>query len=405
MPAKVKVLHVITGLQVGGAEIMLCRLLENADHERFEHTVLCLAARGALSDRVEAAGPVKLYHLGMKPALKVPGACLELYRYFKHLQPDVVHTWLAHATLLGSLAARWTGNPPVIWGIHTGHQNEQAIKKSVRVMNGWLAKMSHEWPDTIVSCSQAAMERHTEIGFSRHRMELISNGTDTTIFRPDADGGARIRKELGIPLRAPVIGIAGRWTPEKDYPTFFKAALQLQEHCPDAHLIACGGGVDAKNEEIARYVGRSAKPEHFHLLGVRQDMPQVYAAMTYLALTSVSEAFPLTLGEGMACGVPCLSTDVGDCRLIVGDTGRIVTLGDLTGMVRTWQEMLALREEAYHDLCVRARARVQQLFSMERCARRYETLYADLGNRAANPRPANLPSSPASTHGFSPSSN
>lgn len=375
MSKKIRILHVISGLEIGGAEIMLCRLLEHADHSRFEHHVVSLLGRGQMGDRVEEFA--QLTALNLK-SWRLPFGFVRLVGAILRIRPHVTQTWLGHAMLIGTVAARLAGRRNIMWCIHTGHADPKRVKRSLRVITGVLGWMSKGWPRKIVSCSRFAMERHDELGFSRHKMQIIQNGTDTRVCRPAPEEAAALRKELLIPKSAPVVGIAGRWTPEKDYPNFFKAALQLQENLPDAHFILCGSGLTRANDQAMRYIERSPYPNRFHLLGVRKDMPAVYSACTIVTLSSVSEAFPLTLGEAMACGVPCVATNVGDCREIVGDTGRVVAPGNPARLARAWEEILILDEAEYERRSAQARERVEQVFSMSRCVRRYEELYREM---------------------------
>lgn len=368
----------ISGLEVGGAEIMLCRLLEHSNLDLYEHHVISLLGRGEMAERVEARASLTALNL---KGWRLPFGMVALMGAIAGKRPHVVQCWLGHAMLFGTIASRLVGRHRVLWCIHTGHADQSRIKASLRAITKILAGMSKAWPKRIVSCSQFAMERHAEIGFSRHKMQIIQNGTDTTIFRPIPEAAADLRKELLIPKTAPVVGIAGRWTPEKDYPNFFRAALQLQESMPEAHFILCGHGLTRDNENAMRYIERSKYPNRFHLLGVRTDMPRVYSACTIATLSSVSEAFPLTLGEAMSCGTPCVATNVGDCREIVGDTGRVVAAGNPTRLARAWEELLILDEREIEDKGIQARERIEQVFSMNRCVQRYEEVYREMAPR------------------------
>jgi glycosyltransferase involved in cell wall biosynthesis len=375
MSKRIKVLHIISGLKVGGAEVMLCRLLEHADHSRFDHHVVSLLGQGEMVERVEARAGLTLLNL---KGWRMPFGFIALIATIIRHRPHVIQTWLGHAMFFGAVAARLAFRNCVMWCIHTGHADKKRVKRSLRFITGLLAKMSGFWPKRIVSCSQFALERHAEMGFKRHKMQIIQNGTDTRIFRPLPEAGAELRKELLIPKSAPVVGIAGRWMPEKDFPNFFKAAIQCQEHMPDVHFILCGHGLTRDNAEAMRFIERSKYPNRFHLLGIRSDMPRVYSACSIVTLSSASEAFPLTLGEAMACGAPCVATNVGDCREIVGDTGRVVAPGNPNRLARAWEELLILDERELEERGMQARDRVGQVFSMERCVRRYEELYREM---------------------------
>jgi len=376
-PEKIHVLHIITGLDVGGAEVMLCRMMEHYDKRRFTHEVICLREPGKLAARVEASGAA-LHCLNMNRWWRIPSGIGKMAKVIREYRPDLVQTWLAHATLIGSLVSRFTTKAPVVWSIHTGQQDPSRIKLSVRLINHCLAKLSGVLPTKIVSCSRVALERHVELGYARSKMQLIPNGTDTDYFVPQDEEALQLRKKLGIPEDAPVVGIAGRWTPEKDYPNFFRAAVKLQSRMPKAHFVVCGAGLETSNPLALELFKHAPKPGQFHLLGIRQDMPVVYSAMDLATLTSASEAFPLTLGEAMACGVPCVATDVGDCRTILGDTGTIVRPMDCEQLAAAWEEMLRMSPEDAISRSHQARQRVVQLFSMSRYCTSHAELYESL---------------------------
>ncbi len=374
---KITVTHIITGLKIGGAEIMLCRLLEHSDQFRFRHRVISLSGKGQLADRIKATGST-LHYLNLNRPTCVLPDFVRLVRLLKEPDASIVQTWLTHANLFGAIAAKMAGVRSLIWTIHTGNQAESALKWSLRLITRVLAILSHHSPTVIVSCSDTASKRHQEIGFAREKIVTIPNGTDTTSYQPFPDAAESFYQGLGIPKGTPVIGIAGRWTPEKDYDTFFQAALLLQERVPETHFIACGSGLDQENAKAGRYIQNSSLRDHFHLLGQRDDLPVVFSGMRIFALTSISEAFPLVLGEAMACGVPCVSTNVGDCEKILGETGKLTPTGEPEAIATVWEEMIRLPQQDYQRQSRLARERIVQNFSMESCVASYEQLFREL---------------------------
>jgi glycosyltransferase involved in cell wall biosynthesis len=375
------ILHLITGLELGGAEIMLCRTLEGTDRARFSHSVICLRSRGPLADRLERAGAREVLALDMRgPASGIVGFA-RLVAWMVRNRPDVVQTWLTHATLIGSLAAWAAGRPPLLWSLHTGNQNPARLSRSIRWMNRLLAPLSHLLPDRIVSCSRAVMDQAVRSGWAADRLSWIPNGTDTAVFRPRKDAGKASRASLGLPRDAPVVGFVGRFTPEKDVPSFLRAAVFLQRSLPEARFVLCGTGLDPRHPALAPALRDSPHPERFVFLGPRTDLPEIYPAFSLFALTSVSEAAPLCLAEAMACGVPAVATDVGDCRELVGETGRVVPVGAPEAIAAAWSDLLALPDSARTDLAIAARERVLARFSLAGCLERYHGIYEALAGR------------------------
>ena len=184
---------------------------------------------------------------------------------------------------------------------------------------------------------------YAERGFDAAKLTVIPNGFDSSRFRPDPAARDEVRREIGVAPDAPLIGLVARYDPFKDHATFLRAAAALVRTRPDARFLLCGNRVDAGNAELVEQIASLGLAEHVRLLGPRRDVQRIYAALDVLAQSSISEAFPLVLGEAMASGVPCAATDVGDSALIVGDTGRIVPPRNPEALAGAWADLLADR--------------------------------------------------------------
>ena len=369
MNAPLKIVHVITGLQIGGAEIMLCRLLEAMDAGAFSCHVVCLGPRGPLAERVEKSGAT-LTCLGLGSIFSLAGGWWRLARYLRRLRPNAVHTWMYHADLLGGLAARFGGGrPPVAWALHHSHA-AGAMKRSTQLIVHLLARLSHWIPQRIVSCSQASMESHQHLGYDSSKFDLIFNGADAGVFQPDPQARSQIRAELGISENIPLIGFVGRNVPVKDLPTFLKAAALVLKARPKTHFLLCGPQMEAP-----------AIP-NVHIMPFRPDVHRIYPALDLLALTSLSEACPMSLIEAMACGVPCTSTAVGDSAYIIHDANAIAPVGNAEAIARTWLDRLLANDHQKIQTSLAVRQRAQSLFSLETCVHRYQSLYRNLANQS-----------------------
>lgn len=385
MRKKTRIMHVVTGLEVGGAEVMLCRLLERFDRDEFDFSVVSLRPLGPLRGRFEQTG-LALRSLDITGVVSLVTGAFRLFRMLRRERPDIVQTWMYHADLVGGLAAWLARVPHIVWNIQHSTHSRTGIKCTTRLATWLLARLSHRLPSAIIVCSRVAIRHHAALGYDAQKMTYICNGAETDVFVPDADAGARLRETLGIPADAPVIGTAGRFHPQKDYPVFFEAALQLQELTPEAHFVACGPGVTADNPEIRRLLAASPHPERFHLLGLRSDMQRVYPAFTVSTLCSAfGEGFPLTLGEAMACAVPCVATDVGDSAEIIDAPARIVQPGQAAELMRAWKAVIDLPGHELAALRAQARKRIQTLFSLHDTVRRYQDVYRKLPLDSSSP--------------------
>lgn len=380
---KIRVCHIITSLDTGGAEMMLFKLLSQHDRSRFAVHAISLLPMGEIGKRI-AALEIPVCTLDMPRGVPSPAAVLRLKRWLREIQPDVVQTWMYHADLMGGLAARLAGYRNVLWNIRHSTFDPGTTKRTTLLTARLCARLSRRLPKRILCCSTVARESHTAIGYAGERFTVIPNGFDLQLFRPCPEARSEVRCELGLPTNAPLIGLVARWHPQKDHETFVRAAGNLHRSGLPAHFVLCGSGMDAENGDLNGWIAEEGLQSYFHLLGRRDDMPRLTAAFDLAASSSAfGEAFPNVLGEAMACGVPCAATDVGDSAFIVGDTGRIVRPRDPEALAKAWQEVLCMSGEERRELGARARCRVQAEFNLPEIVSRYENLYEEMARPCA----------------------
>jgi glycosyltransferase involved in cell wall biosynthesis len=209
-------------------------------------------------------------------------------------------------------------------------------------------------------------------------MCVIPNGFDLEQFKPDPEARSALREELGIPRNAAIVGLVGRFDAQKDHHTFVDASALLKVRQRNLHFVLCGDDISWANRELSRWIDETGMRDRFHLLGRRHDLPRITAALDVSCLCSVyGEAFPNVLGEAMACGVPCVVTDVGDCAAIVGNTGSVSPPGDAQALARGIESLLELGEDGRRRLGETARGRVREHFSLDSIVKRYENLYQE----------------------------
>ncbi len=374
----IRLVHLITDLNTGGAEITLYRLLSGMDRSRFDNLVVSLIPAGPTGVKIRALG-IPVYSLGMHPGHLSIVALFKLVKLLKEYQTDIVQTWLYHADLLGGLATKLSGDFPLVWGIHNTTLDIQKSKWSTHAVVWILAKLSARFPARIVSCSTAAQNVHIKLGYHTNKFLTINNGFDLDIFHPISKTPADIRSELMIPPAIFLIGMIARYDPQKDHSNFIAAAKVTSTYKKDVHFLLCGDGIDWKNKELADQIRSCGLQNSFHLLGHREDIPLILAGMDAHTLSSAyGEAFPLVLGEAMACGIPCVATDVGDAAFIIGNTGYIVPPQNAIALAEAWMKLIDLGAEARHQLGQEARGRIQNNFSIDKMITAYEELYKSL---------------------------
>lgn len=379
-----KVMHVITGLNTGGAELMLARLLAHSNADRVASSVVSLTDIGP-SGRAMAERGIPVRSLGMARGVPDPRALASLTRVMRRERPDVVQTWLYHADLLGGVAAKLAGGIPVAWGIHLGNLAPELNKRSTLLTARACARVSGWAPRAIVCCAESARESHVAYGYRPERMVVIPNGFDLDRFRPDAAARGDVRRALGIGDDAVLIGLVARFDPQKDHGTFVHAAGLVAALRPEVRFVLCGGDVTPGNPTLAAWIDAAGIRDRCHLLGRRDDMARIQASLDIACSSSLGEAFPLAVGEAMAAGAPCVVTDVGDSAALVGDTGWVVAPGDAAALAAAIVDAVGTGADGRAARGRAARARIAERFGLARCVGGYEALYERLaaGVRAA----------------------
>lgn len=372
-----KVLHVITGLEDGGAEAILYRLCVQTRAHR--HVVVSLMDEGKYGPLLIAAG-VKLQCLKMPRGRVIVSGLRQLWRLVRRERPDVVQTWMYHADVIGGVVARLAGVRNVCWGIHHGNLTPGTVKKTTRLMARLSAALSAWVPAHIVCCSQKAAENHQQLGYSAAKFRLIPNGYDLSHLAPDAAAGQRLRRELSLPASVPVLGTVARFDVQKDHATLLDALGRLKRRGHAFHCLLVGAGMDTANETLTGWLHQHDVTDRITLLGRRTDIPAIMNALDIHVLSSLGEAFPNVLAEAMACGTPCVTTDVGDAALIVGDTGWVVPPQDaaaLSGALESALAALAGDPAVWRARRQEARRCIEENFAIERMASLYETVWRE----------------------------
>ena len=374
-----KVLHIITCLDAGGANMMLYKLVSGMDRMAFENEVISLVDIGPVGQKIQASG-VPVRAVGMRRGIPNPIAVLRLARSIRQNPPDIIQTWGYHDNLIGGLAAKLAGNIPVVWNIQHGTLDPQTIKKMTLWTAKTCARLSRWLPEKIVCCSEVSRQTHAELGYEADKMVLIPNAADLKTFKPDLSARESVRQELGIPSKAPLIGLVNRFHPMKDHHNFVQAVAILLDNVPESHFLLCGDGVTWENPELAGWIEAAGIREQCHLLGERKDIPRITAALDVAALASCGgEGFPNVIGEAMACGVPCVVTDVGDSAMIVGKTGIVVSPGDPQALASGWKQILIdMSLEERQQLRQAARHRISEICDLGKIVTQYESTYKSL---------------------------
>jgi len=373
MTRPLRILHVITDLNVGGAETMLAKLVTTMDQDRFCNEVVSLTGDGALGSPLRDAG-IKIHGLGLKRNSTDPRSVFRLAALIRSFRPDLVQTWLYHADLLGFLAAAISGRPPVVWNLRCSDMDLSQYSPKTAFTLRLLALLS-PWPATIVVNSAAGQALHRRIGYRPKSWHRIPNGFDLDRFHPDPVTPARLRAGLGLPSDAVLTAKIARVDPMKDHAGFLSAAAIATAANPNLYVLLIGRGT----EDMAEAVAAKGLSQRVLLLGQRADVDRLLPGLDFLCLNSAfGEGFPNILGEAMCCGVPCIATDVGDSQAIIGPTGLVVPPGNPEAMAAAMIDLAGRDRAARMVLGQAARQRIAESYALPLVVAKYERLYASL---------------------------
>ena len=353
----------ISGLNVGGAELMLKRLvIESGKSSSLQQSIISLTKGGKVADELISQG-FDVIHLDMRSVFSVPKAIYKLVKIFRNNRPNAVYTWMYHADLIGGTAAFVSGVNNIIWGI----RNSKIPQRSFSVTSAIIricSVLSFYIPNKIVCCAEVAKLAHVELGFCSSKMVVIPNGYDLSSFNPSSGLRDCIRNDLGFLESDLVIGVVGRFDPLKDFKNFVQAASLVSRNLDGVKFLMVGRGLDQDNAELNLWIEKSQYPANFILFG-EANPHDLYAAMDVYCLSSKAEGFPNVVAEAMAMRIPCVVTDVGDAARIVGESGVVVEPMDSNKLYKGLMSVLTLSKHDREGLGITARQLIKNRYDIQ----------------------------------------
>lgn len=371
------VLHVIAGLKAGGAEGVLYRLCIHGS-QKVRHTVVSMGDGGTYGPLLQEKG-VTVYTLHAKKRATLPLWFFRLIGLIRKTKPDIVQTWMYHADLAGGLATRLGSDCPVVWGIRHSNLESKSNKTTTRAIARLCAMLSRRIPAAIACCSVEAARVHQALGYCRDKFRIIPNGYDLTAFRPDLDARVRVRREWGISEKERLLGMVARWHHQKDHANLMQALAELEGTGLAFRCVLVGPMMTAGNHDLCALLAGCRFKDRIILAGPRNDIPAVMNALDVHILSSLGEAFPNVVAEAMACGTPCVATDVGDAAMIVGRPDWVAPSKNPDRLAECILKCLNdIKQEGRETISARCRERIQDNFSLEKMAQSYQTLWSQL---------------------------
>jgi glycosyltransferase involved in cell wall biosynthesis len=373
--------HVIAGLEDGGAEACLYRLC-CGDH-RNKHLVVSLTSRGKYG-RLLREAHIPVVSLNLPRGRLSFSAITTLVKTLKSWKPDVVQTWMYHANLVGGCVARVAGVKSIVWCVHHGAPTPESTKWLTRLIARGSGVLSASIPLKVVFCAHSSAKIHQQIGYSVEKTCVIGNGYDLTQFTPDLSSRSKVRRDIGMPENMVLLGMVARFDPAKDHRTLMGSLRLLRERGVTFECLLVGSGMDSGNRAVTSLVDEYGLNSRIHLLGPRRNIADLMNAIDIHVLSSCVEAFPNVLAEAMACGTPCVATEVGDSSYILGETGWLVARKDPHALADALQDAIqALATPLWSDRQAAARRRIISKFGVASMVSQYNELWDEMAGGAA----------------------
>jgi glycosyltransferase involved in cell wall biosynthesis len=369
------VLHIIGDLDDGGVEKVLYELC--VGDKANSHTVISLKDKGKYGHPLSVNG-IRVECLQMPAGRVTLEGIRILLALIRSISPSIIQTWMYHGSLIGSIAAKLVSSAPIYWSIHHGNLSIGTVKRSTRLVSNILRYLSYLIPKKIIYCAYQSLTLHASLGYRKTNSIVIQNGYNFDMFKPDNLVREKFRHSLILPVDIPLFGMVARFDPQKDHNNLFRAISILKQRDLSFLFILVGSGMTLDNSALSALVDRYNIKDRLIFLGQRQDIPAVMNGIDIHVLSSLGEAFPNVLAESMACGTPCVSTEVGDAALIVGETGWIVPPQSPEGLANGMFEALRcfVSDKAKWNLRkLHARERVVDNFSIDKLVYSYTSLW------------------------------
>lgn len=369
MNKKIKVLHIIKSLGRGGAETLLPETLKLHDREKFEfHYLYFLPWKDQIVESLLSNGGMVTCFAAannFQIMLKVN----EVVTYVREHDIQLIHCHLPWAGMMGRLVHRKTGIPV----LYTEHNKQERYHFLTR----WMNKLTFHWQTLVVAVSNDVSESIQKNINPEIPVRTILNGVNTDFFQRDSAIGSAMRKQLGIPEDAFVVGTIAVFRFQKRLKEWLEVFAKVSKDNPKVYGLLVGDG--PLRMELLAHINKLGLENKIFMPGLQTEVKPYYSAMDVFMMTSVFEGLPIALLEAMSMGCVVATTDAGGIKEVVRDKmdGRLVN-------VEQWQQLSAIVSDLFRDekvmldLAKAARHRVVSDFSMKRMVGELEEVYGEI---------------------------
>lgn len=371
-----KILHIISSLNTGGAEMMLYKILSRQP-AGIEQQVICLKPLGRVADKIKSLG-VPVESLNLNSPFNAPKSIYLLRKIVKQYQPDLVQGWMYHANLFATISSLFSRRKIATgWSIRQTFNSVNKEKLLTRLLI-LTSKLLSKNPDIIIYNSQASMLQHSNIGYKNKNSIIINNGFDINYFRPSSELYQKFRVKYNIPAEDKVIGFVARHHPMKNHQGFLVAISDVIKNFKNIKCVLAGTNIDQNNLELVSAIKNLDLKNNIILLG-ETDAAQLFPVFDFhITPSNWGESFPNVIGEAMACGVPCIATDVGDSRNIIDTAGWIIPPNSPKDLTNSIEKFLQLTNQQQESMAIAARQRIVDHFNLDDVANTYYQVFQSI---------------------------
>lgn len=367
-----KIVHVITGLNDGGAEHTLFKICK---HDKFnEHIVVSLTGSGKYTPLLKKL-EIEVYNL--EANFFSAHKFFFLIKLLRLLNPNIVQTWLVHADLIGGIAARLAGIKNVIWNIRYSNLERGKAKITTVLIVKILSKLSFFIPKLIIIVSKKAKKIYETKGYDKKKLIFIPNGYDLSSLSIHESKKITFYKKNNINKGVPLIGNVARYDPKKDHPNLINALSIIRSKNIEFFCILFGNNIDQDNIELISQIKKLKLSNYVKLFGQNKNIPEVMNGLDiYIQSSSYGEGFPNVVAEAMACGTPCVVTDVGDAALIVDKNGWIVPPNNSQKLANAIEKAISeMKSINWNKRCEEARVRIEKNYDIHNMIKLYDDVW------------------------------
>ena len=373
-----RLLIITTGLDVGGAERAIYNLVLGGLDKIGEIHVVSLRDTSYYGELFRSHG-VNVTCLNLQNPINLLPGFLKLFLLMKRYKPNLIQGWMYHGNIFSLLVSRLTlSKVKVVWGVRQSIYDINKEKSLTRLTIRLCALLS-SFSDRIIYNSIKSKAQHEDLGFDSENGLFIPNGFDMNIWKSSKNTRKAIRSEFEIYGNVFVIGYIGRFHPMKNIPMIFIALKEILKANENVLFLIAGENTGQENPALNDFY-EQLPPNQVISLGIRHDVPNIMKCLDLLCLTSSwGEGFPNVIGEAMSSGVPCISTDVGDSALVIGDTGWVIQPGDAEALRSAIKLAIGESKASHQNRSLSSSQRILDNYQLKAVVQRYFEIYSTIG--------------------------